>query len=220
MTDIKQMFFAALIVAVVGGGAAMEMKERHLLKWEAMGEKVIDKLPDLSESREDTPRERLWRRILIRDSVPYLDIPMEFRVPNYKGGSCVFAAFALGLNNVGMHEMASWITSHYGHGEYSSRLNRRLDAAGIRYAYTMDGDVEFLEKCCALRLGCAVNWPSAHMVYLVGIDDEWVYLIDNNSIRQVKKRSRQQFLREWTGWAVTPVYVPSAPEPFALARKL
>ncbi len=153
---------------------------------------------------------------IVQASVPYLDLPKEFRVKNYAGGSCVHAATGTLLYWQGFDDLAQWWTSSYSGGEYSQRLHRRLDAAGIRYAFTTEGDWEFVERCVGLRLGCAVNWPSGHMVTLVGMDEQNVYLIDNNSTHAIATRSKQQFKREWGGWATTIVYTPPPPPPYAL----
>ena len=178
--------------------------DRHVTEIERLADRTLDTIGDMAEIRSS--------------AVGYLGLPAEFRIDNYKGGSCVHASTATLLHWQGMHGMAEWWTRSYAHGEYSPRLNRRLDAAGLRYAYTMDGDIEWLRKCCRLRLGCAVNWPKSHMVTLVGIDDEWVYLIDNNSTERITRRSLSQFRREWTGWAVTLVYTPPPPTPYILPR--
>jgi len=148
------------------------------------------------------------------ETVRWMDLPQEFRVKNYAGGSCVHASIETLLNWQGLYQHASWWRKAYSGGEYSARLNRRLDAANLRYAYTMDKDWSFLQKCIDLRLGCAVNWPSSHMVTLVGMDEQNVYLIDNNSTERIITRSREQFNREWTGWAVTVCYVPPPPKPY------
>ena len=162
-------------------------------------------------------RDRLdkWRD-LVKASVPYLDLPDQYRMPNYSGGSCVHASIETLFLWQGQPQLAAWWRESYAGGEYSDRLNRRLDAAGVRYAFSRDRDWAFLEKCCALRLGCAVNYPGNHMVTLVGIDAENVYIVDNNSTWQVTTISRDQFARSWTGWAVTPIFRPPPPTPYQI----
>ena len=209
----KHLILLGIVLAALLVGVAIEAKDRHATRVEDLGEKVINRLPDFSNCRRCPEYQEL-----IQESLPYIDIPMEFRVNNYAGGSCVFASMATLLHHQGEHEMANWLTASYRGGEYSSRLHRRLDAANLRYAFIMDGDLAWLEKCCRLRLGAIVNWPSNHMVTCVGVDDKNVYLIDNNSTSRITVRSRAEFQRAWTGWATTLVYCPPAPEPKPLTR--
>ncbi len=201
---------------IIGGvfiliGAAMLIEAKEKAGQERIIHRVIDRVPNLCG-----PDDCQERRELVEASVPYLDLPDEFKVSNYAGGSCVHACTETLLYWQGFDELAAWWRNSYSGGEYAERLHRRLDAAGIRYAYTVNGDWEFLERCIRLRLGCAVNWPKAHMVTLIGMDAENVYLIDNNSTHEIKVRSREQFRREWSGWATTLVYVGPPPKPYAL----
>ncbi len=200
-------FIAAGVFILVGAGMAIDAEKKA--GQERIIQQVIDRVPCPPEGCPE-------RQALVEASVPYLNLPDEFKVSNYAGGSCVHACTETLLYWQGFDELAAWWRQSYSGGEYAERLHRRLDAAGIRYAYTMNGDWEFIGRCVRLRLGCAVNWPTAHMVTLVGMDAENVYLIDNNSIYKITIRSREQFRREWTGWATTIVYVPPSPEPYAL----
>ena len=193
------------VLILVGTGMAIEVKKQ------AAEQRSIP-----ADRPPCSPSECAELQELVEASVPYLDLPEKFRVKNYAGGSCVHAATGTLLYWQGFDELAQWWTSSYSGGEYSQRLHRRLEAAGIRYAYTTDGDWEFLQRCVRLRLGCAVNWPSGHMVTLVGIDEQKVYLIDNNSTHTITVRSKEQFKREWSGWATTIVYTPPPPQPYAL----
>jgi len=149
-----------------------------------------------------------------------LDVPEAWRVANYHGGSCVHAAIATLMKWQGLHDHAAWWTANYDGGEVADRLNRRLNAARLRYAVELQGDEAFLRRCVDLRLGVAVNWPPprgtspGHMVTLVGIDDDTVYIVDNNDTQTVAAVPLDHFLDEWTGWAVTLVYVPPPPTPY------
>ena len=184
-------------------------------QFQRMQERWQDKFPD---------RLRL-RREFAAGAVPYLELPPEFRMPNYSGGSCVHASMETLFFWQGQHELARWWRKNYHGGEYSARLNRRLEASGIKYAYTRSNsnhvaglDWAFLEKACALRLGAAVNWPGNHMVTCVGIDEAHVYLLDNNATHRIKTLTRSEFARNWTGWAVTPIYCPGPPAPYSLCK--
>jgi len=210
-----QLIFAA-VVAVIGASWAFSQNVGNVqftlidLCWkkqfQQMRQRWQERLPN---------RDRL-RREFSASAVPYLDLPSEYRVPNYAGGSCVHASMETLLYWQGHPTIARWWRRNYAGGEYSARLNRRLVASGIKFAYTRstDGlDWAFLEKACALRLGAAVNWPGNHMVNIVGIDDTHVYLLDNNATHRIKTLTRAEFARNWTGWAVTVIYTPPPPDP-------
>lgn len=149
--------------------------------------------------------------------VPYLDIPEPYRIRNYDGGSCVHASMETVMHWQGMHEIADWWRATYSYGEYSDRMHSRLDAAGLTFAAvesTGPDGWEFLRKCCALRLGCAINIPNGHMQTLVGMDETSVYIIDNNGPGEVYSMPLERFAQGWTGWAVTVIGNPPPPEPF------
>jgi len=215
----ERMLLMVALVAVIGIGA-------WLVREHGKGEIVRENSEWFRDRVDRALEHRFGRAGNVQYAAGYLDLPMEFRVNNYAGGSCVHASMETLFYWQGYPELAQWWRQSYAGGEYSSRLNRRLDAAGVRYAYTMGNDRNvagknwaFLEKCVELRLGCAVNWPGNHMVTLVGIDEQNVYLVDNNSTHRITTLTREQFGRSWTGWAVTPVYTPPPPEPYQLARR-
>src|SRR5690606_27488404 len=115
------------------------------------------------------------------------------------------------------HDLAQWWRANYAGGEYPGRCHNRLDQAGVRFAYTESRGAdgwEFLRKCCALRLGCAVNLPTGHMQTLIGMDERSVYIIDNNGQGEIDVWPRERFAQAWTGWAVTVVGQAPPPEPF------
>lgn len=160
---------------------------------------------------------RQMRYDLTRSAVPYSDLPMEFRVNNYAGGSCVFASVATGLHWTGQHEMAEWLLDTYSGGEYASRLHDRLDKAGFKFSYTQSRGADgwaFLRKCVALRLCPAINIPDGHMQTLVGMDAQNVYVLNNNSTHKVDTYTHSEFARSWTGWAVVVIGTPPPPEPY------
>jgi len=150
-------------------------------------------------------------------AVPYCDLPAAYRVRNYAGGSCVHASMETILHWQGQHELAQWWRANYAGGEYTDRLHRRLDEAGVRFAFTTSRSAEgweFLRKCCALRLACAVNLPQGHMQTLVGMDERAMYVIDNNGPGTIDVWTHAEFARMWTGWAVTVVGQAPPPEPW------
>lgn len=148
---------------------------------------------------------------------PWIDLPRELREWNWGGGSCVHATLVMLLRWQGRFEEAEWWRRTFAGGEYANRLHSRLDAAGLRYAYTVQGDDAFVEWAIATRRGAGVTWGGNHMVCLVHLDDRDAGILDNNAIDRIKWQPRQAFLREWRrrgGWAVTPVYLPPPPDPW------
>jgi hypothetical protein len=124
----------------------------------------------------------------------------------------------------GRNAMAEYWRTTYGNGEYAddtwnarSNLVKKFDKEGVRYAYTVDGDVKFLEWACKTRRGCGVTvLGGKHMVVLVHFDEKWAGILDSNDIEQIHWVPRETFLAEWRNsnhWAVTPVYTPLPPLP-------
>jgi hypothetical protein len=149
--------------------------------------------------------------------IPTVDLPRELRERNWGGGSCVHASTVHLLRWQGHHELADWWRANYSGGEYAERLNRRMNAAGLKYAFTVDGDTAFLEWALRTRRGAGITyWPS-HAVNLVHLDNEWAGLLDNNRIDQIIWIPRAEFLRRWRGyggWAWSLVYNPPPPKPW------
>lgn len=149
---------------------------------------------------------------------PTVNIPLAWRESNYLDtGSCVHATLITLLRWQGrLDDAAKWRRDFSG-GEWAHSLKNKLDSRSIRYAYTIDGDVRFLEWACRTRRGCgiAIN-GGAHMVALVHLDAELVAIIDNNDTSKFIWIPRNKFIAEWKssgGWAVAPVYTPAAPLP-------
>lgn len=170
--------------------------------------------------------------VVIGQEVPTINLPMELRQENWsvwrgirEEGSCVHAAMVNLFRWQQEYQKAdAWRQQHAG-GEYAddtwnegSNLARKFDAAGIRYAYTVEGDVKFLEWAVATRRGCGVTvMGGRHMVCLVGLDKDYAWLLDSNDIRKFIKVDRERFIAEWqnsNGWAVTPIYTPTPPLPY------
>ncbi len=150
---------------------------------------------------------------------PTVKIPAVMRESNYYStGSCVHATLVTLLRWQGKEGVArEWRREFYG-GEYASTIARKMDSRGIRYAYITNGDVKFLEWACRTRRGCgiAIN-GGAHMVTLVHLDEEWAAILDNNNTSKFTWIPRGDLIAEWKasyGWAVTPLYSPSAPLPY------
>jgi hypothetical protein len=82
---------------------------------------------------------------------------------------------------------------------------------------TTSGDVAFLEWACRTRRGCGIAVKGGkHMVALVHLDSQWAAILDNNNVSKFIWVPRKTLLAEWHashGWAVVPIYSPSAPVP-------
>ncbi|MHB1033262.1 MAG: hypothetical protein ACYC35_05055 [Pirellulales bacterium] len=155
--------------------------------------------------------------------VPTINVPPGARMSNYAGGSCVHASIETLLNWQGHAELARWWRATHSGGEYAESFAAKLNAAGVRFAHTTNGDEEFLAWSIRTRRGAAVSWPAGHMVCLVHLDGARAGILDNNDTRRVRWVDRRTFVHEWRacgGWAVTPVYSPAAPVPFRRAENV
>lgn len=153
---------------------------------------------------------------------PVVDVPLPLRQSNWtkggpRNGSCCWATMISLLRWQGRDNTADWIRQNYGGGEYPARMAEQLDAAEVRYAYTVDSDISFLEWACQTGRGCGVTvMGGAHMVALVHLDSKWAAVLDNNDITKYIWVPRETLIAEWLasyGWAISPVYVPAAPLP-------
>lgn len=157
---------------------------------------------------------------------PAVNIPPSWRQGNWLGpegeGSCVHATMVSLFRWQGREYMAEYWKQKYADGENPWRLAEKLDREGVRYAYTTDGDVKFLEWACTTRRGCGITvMGGAHMVALVHLDAEWAALLDNNNTSEFLWIRRDVLIAHWKasrGWAVTPVYTPAAPLPVSPRR--
>jgi hypothetical protein len=152
---------------------------------------------------------------------PVVNLPAVLRQANWLGnkgqGSCVWASTISLLRWQGRPKTADYIRRMYGDGEYPDSFEQQVNALGIRYAMTTDGDIEFLEWAIRTRRGAAVTVKGgAHMVCLVDLDAQRACLMDNNSPQKYVWVPRESFLAEWRashGWALTVVYAPCPPLP-------
>ncbi len=146
-----------------------------------------------------------------------MDIPVELRRANRDGGSCVHVSNENLLIWQGMYQTAQWWASQYKGGEYSGRLISRLEAAGLRFAYTQTGDEKFLEWTVRTRRGAGLFYKPSHSINLVHLDKDYAYLLDNNNRKEIEKVPRDTFMRKWKhdfgGFAWTLVFVPAPPLP-------
>lgn len=158
---------------------------------------------------------------VIKEERPTVNLPAVLRQENWLGnrgeGSCVWASTISLLRWQGRYNTADWIRRNYGNGEWPEHWAELADKAGLRYAMTTDGDVEFLEWACRTRRGAGITvMGGVHMVNLVHLDDKWAALLDNNATSKYIWIPRETLIAEWKashGWALTPVYAPCPPLP-------
>jgi len=151
-----------------------------------------------------------------------LDLPPEFRQRNWGGGSCVHASTVNLLRWMGLFDLADWWRNQYSGGEYSDRLVKRMEAAGLQYAYTTESDFGFLEWACRTGRGAGIFYKPRHAINCVGMDSQYVYLLDNNATNYPEQRGTYErvpidtFKSRWRGYggfAWSLVYMPPAPVP-------
>jgi len=156
-----------------------------------------------------------------------MNLPPEMRTQNWGGGSCVHASTVSLLRWQGQDQMADWWRNEYSGGEGSDRLVQRMDAAGVKYAHTgglsVDGKRAFLKECCDKRLGAGIFYKPNHAINLVGMDDQYAYLLDNNATTYAERNGHyervelNEFFRRWEGYGSfgwTLAYVPPPPVPY------
>jgi len=132
-----------------------------------------------------------------------LDIPKAYRVKNYAGGSCVYASTSCSLHTGGKHDLAKWVRANHSGAAYATDVMKIYDDAGLKYTY--GEGMDFLRACHARRLPSLIGWPRGHVVNFVGIDSQYVWLIDNNSPDEYTRIPINEFRNEWQGWCVALV---------------
>lgn len=154
-----------------------------------------------------------------------MDLPPQLREPNYAGGSCGHASTTSLLRHQQQYELADWWRATYSSGEYSTRHIERLEAAGLRYAYTTTGDMEFLKYCARTRRGAVIYYKPYHIVNFVGVDLNRgvVQLLDNNDVNRPERAGSyeeveyERFAHDWKhqygGFAFTLIYQPAPARP-------
>jgi len=150
---------------------------------------------------------------------PTVNVPLGMRQSNWLGsqgeGSCVHATMISLFRWQGRYKTADRWRQTQGNGEWPDDLAAKFDHEKIRYAYTINGDVRFLEWACQTRRGCGITvMGGAHMIALVHLDAKWAAILDNNNVSKYRWVPRETLIAEWKashGWAVTPIYTPAAP---------
>jgi hypothetical protein len=157
------------------------------------------------------PPECPWKR------VPPMDLPREFRCANYAGGSCMHASLISVLRWQGLDSIADYWRHNYYGGAAVTDLARIGERLGLDYAFTMQGDVSFLEWASRTRRGAAIHYKPNHACTFCGFVGDQAVVLDNNSPRRLEYIDRDQFIRSWKyygGMALTPVYRPPPARPW------
>lgn len=129
-----------------------------------------------------------------------IEIPQAYRVKNYAGGSCAFASASCALHSQGEHELANHIRRNYSGAAYPEDIMNIIDEVGLKYSY--GEGMNFLRAIHQRRLTSWVGWPRGHVVNFVGIDENYVYVLDNNYTEAYTRIPIDRFEWEWQGWAV------------------
>ena len=149
-------------------------------------------------------------------AVTWAQIPVRLRAENY-GPSCGHASLETVLRWQGLHKMADWWRRNHW-GAYSvDSMAVDCDRAGLRFAYTTNGDAAFLDWCARTRRGAAIHYFDRHAVTFAGYRIGKAVLIDNNNTRRDIEIPRAEFVAMWKaygGRALTVVYSPPPPKPW------
>lgn len=150
-------------------------------------------------------------------------LPPDWREPNYAGGSCGHASMVTLFRSCGMPEFADWWRENFKGGTSMRRVCAQLDQLGLKYAWTDSGSMEFLELCAATGRGAVIRYKPNHLINFLGIDENYVYVLDNNSVNyrdrngDWEKIPRDVFESNWQnrygGQAWTLLYRPLTPTP-------
>ena len=166
-----------------------------------------------SYNQEQEQENYIWATTLNENDI----LPESLRRWNRDGGSCVHVSTEYLLLWQRKYELADWWHDSYKGGEYSDRLIRRMESAGLSYAYTTHGDLDFIEWAIRTRRGAGIFYKPNHAINIVGLDSESAYLLDNNNIHKIEKVPRNIFIYNWKnrygGFAWTLVYTPPPPVP-------
>jgi hypothetical protein len=154
-----------------------------------------------------------------------MDLPLGLRQHNWGGGSCVHASTVMCLRWQQQFAWADYWRANYSGGESLGGLTEKLDANGLRYAFTDAGDPAFLDWATRTRRGAVIFYFPNHSICFVGHhrtaagDQTW--LLDNNREDHFLRVPWNEFVKNWKGYggvALTPIYVPPPPA-FFVARR-
>ena len=155
--------------------------------------------------------------------VPAINPPYAIRQANWlspqREGSCVHASLSSCLHWQNQFDLAKQWRSQFSGGEYSDRLRQRLDAAGIKYAYTEKANLQLLDDAHSSRRGAVLWWKPNHCCTFCGWAKDqsgtvYATILDNNRTNQYEFVERSEFHRRWAGFggfALMPLFDPPSP---------
>ena len=121
--------------------------------------------------------------------VPSADLPLELRIKNWigtndrgsRGGSCFWASMWMCIRASGREDIEQRLDEMRGRGyegpEHLLSMARKLDAIGVPFVATEDGDIRLLEEASRTRRWTAIGYYPAHAICFVGF-----YELDRSSI--------------------------------------
>jgi hypothetical protein len=158
---------------------------------------------------------------------PSINPPPSIRVRNWLGGpsgregSCAHASTVNMLHWLNEFDLARTWRSKYSGGEYASRLRQRLDAEGVKYAYTEQANLALLDYAHETRRGAVIWWKPSHACTFCGWVEingrTYAVVLDNNFPERFEYTEKNQFHRLWAsygGFGLTVLADPPSPPPF------
>ena len=125
-----------------------------------------------------------------------IDLPPEWRVPNYGRGSCGHAAIAQLMHAHGEHDLADWWSRNHRGGVFTQTLVDDLTAAHVPFWLSTRCDLGFVEECIKRGRPVAVSVPYGsgwHVVTVVGWTRSSVWILDNNDTKRYYELTHGEF---------------------------
>jgi hypothetical protein len=128
------------------------------------------------------------------------DLAPEWRRANWRG-SCGHASTTSALRWLQLFGHADQWWATYRGGENLGRHRSRLQAQGLRYIGTDDGDLSVLEYAIQTRRGAIVYWPPDHIVNFVGRvssdGKQYAVILDNENVSELRSYEWNDWLSSW-----------------------
>lgn len=153
------------------------------------------------------------------------DLAPEWRQQNWTGyqhnGSCGHASTISALRWLQEFEKADSWKSKYSSGENFPRHLQRLQANGISFIETHDGDRSIFQTAATLRRMVIVYWkedtnrgPKGHILDVVGFDDAGnVLILNNNHTRRLDEYEQRKWYDSWAKWSGCAIVILSGSPP-------
>jgi len=138
----------------------------------------------------------IWLIVGTLQAQQIADLAPEWRQRN-RAGSCGHASTTSALRWVQQFDKATEWWAKYRNGENFARHLDRLQAQGIRYVATSDGDERVLEYASWSRRGAVVYWPPGHIVNYLGRTGDTVFILDNNHVGRLDEHEYARWVQQW-----------------------